>query len=79
MEKGDIEDLAEENEQNKPKAKRQQKNFEQKNNSRDTYPEKKGKHGNRENYHHTQKNFRRGNGNNNNGGYSNNYNNFKPE
>ena len=87
MEKGDIEDLAEENEQNNPKAKRQQKknfnkpkkNFEQKNNSRDTYPEKKGKHGNRENYHHTQKNFRRGNGNNNNGGYSNNYNNFKPE
>lgn len=87
MEKGDIEDLAEENEQNNPKAKRQQKknfnkpkkNFEQKNNSRDTYPEKKGKHGNRENYHHTQKNFRRGNCNNNNGGYSNNYNNFKPE
>ncbi|MBU5477823.1 stage 0 sporulation family protein [Eubacterium sp. MSJ-13] len=86
MEKGDIEDLAEEAEQNKQKNKRQpkknfnkhKKNFEQKENSHDNFQVKKGRHQNRENYHQTQKNFRRGNGNNN-GGYNNNYNNFKPE
>lgn len=85
MEKGDIEDRAEEAEQNRQKNKQQQKkNFNKhpKNNMskevpNDNFSGKKNRHFKHDNNYQPKKNFRKGNGSN--GGYSNGYKNIKPD